>query len=92
MEQIDEKSLTICSGIDYTNIHYQHVVCADAQTAKVTILIKNRRNSKICCSCLHTLNYLVEHNVNINRSRIGKLVCEKSRTTRKLRTFAQQSS
>lgn len=35
MEEIDQKSLTICSGIDYTNIHYQHVICADAKTAKV---------------------------------------------------------
>ena len=36
MEDIDQKSLTICSGVDYTNIHYQHVICPDAQTAKVT--------------------------------------------------------
>lgn len=36
MEDIDQKSLTICSGIDYTNIHYQHVICTDAKTAKVT--------------------------------------------------------
>ncbi|XP_043683288.1 1-phosphatidylinositol 4,5-bisphosphate phosphodiesterase-like isoform X1 [Vespula pensylvanica] len=34
-ELLDEKSLTICSGVDYTNINYQHVVCPDATTAKV---------------------------------------------------------
>lgn len=40
MEEIDQKSLTICSGIDYTNIHYQHVVCSDAQTAKVIAITR----------------------------------------------------
>lgn len=34
-EQLDDKSLTICSGVDYTNINYQHVVCPDVNTAKV---------------------------------------------------------
>ena len=34
-ESLDEKSLTICSGTDYININYQHVVCPDAATAKV---------------------------------------------------------
>lgn len=42
MEEIDQKSLTICSGIDYTNIHYQHVVCSDAQTAKVIEITKKK--------------------------------------------------
>lgn len=42
MEEIDQKSLTICSGIDYTNIHYQHVICADAKTAKVVKQNKNK--------------------------------------------------
>lgn len=37
-EQLDEKSLTICSGVDYTNINYQHVVCPDPVTAKVNLL------------------------------------------------------
>ena len=53
MEQIDEKSLTICSGIDYTNIHYQHVVCADAQTAKdwqagLRKITHNTKASNVC--------------------------------------------
>lgn len=32
---LDSKSLSICSGTDYININYQHIVCPDAQTAKV---------------------------------------------------------
>lgn len=34
-ENLEEKSLTICSGTDYINVNYQHVVCPDAATAKV---------------------------------------------------------
>lgn len=34
-ESLDERSLTICSGTDYININYQHIVCPDAETAKV---------------------------------------------------------
>lgn len=33
-DSLEEKSLTICSGTDYININYQHVVCPDAATAK----------------------------------------------------------
>lgn len=36
-ESLDERSLTICSGTDYININYQHIVCPDAETAKVCI-------------------------------------------------------
>uniref|UniRef100_A0A1Y1KQJ5 PLC-beta PH domain-containing protein n=1 Tax=Photinus pyralis TaxID=7054 RepID=A0A1Y1KQJ5_PHOPY len=32
---LEEKSLTICSGTDYININYQHIICPDVQTAKV---------------------------------------------------------
>lgn len=35
-DQVEEKSLTICSGTDYININYQHVICPDAATAKVS--------------------------------------------------------
>lgn len=35
-ETLDEKSLTICSGTDYININYQHIVCPDAATAKAS--------------------------------------------------------
>lgn len=34
-EQLEEKSLTICSGTDYINIAYQHVICPSAEIAKV---------------------------------------------------------
>ncbi|KAL0829096.1 hypothetical protein ABMA28_003951 [Loxostege sticticalis] len=34
-DNLEDKSLTICSGTDYININYQHVVCPDAATAKV---------------------------------------------------------
>lgn len=34
-DQLEEKSLTICSGTDYININYQHVICPSAEIAKV---------------------------------------------------------
>lgn len=34
-ENVEEKSLTICSGTDYININMQHVICPDAATAKL---------------------------------------------------------
>lgn len=40
-ESLDEKSLTICSGTDYINVNYQHIVCPDAETAKVSIEISH---------------------------------------------------
>lgn len=41
-DDLEDKSLTICSGTDYININYQHVVCPDAATAKVTLIkLKN---------------------------------------------------
>lgn len=36
---LEDKSLTICSGTDYININYQHIVCPDVQTAKVILTI-----------------------------------------------------
>lgn len=36
---VEAKSLTICSGTDYINISYQHIVCQDAETAKVIYFI-----------------------------------------------------
>lgn len=36
-ESLEERSLTICSGTDYINVNYQHIVCPDAETAKVCI-------------------------------------------------------
>lgn len=37
-DTLDDKSLTICSGTDYINVNYQHLVCPDAATAKVKAL------------------------------------------------------
>lgn len=37
-EQLEEKSLTICSGTDYININYEHVICPSAEIAKVKAL------------------------------------------------------
>lgn len=35
-ENLEEKSLTICSGTDYINVNYQHIICPDTATAKVS--------------------------------------------------------
>lgn len=43
-EQLEEKSLTICSGTDYININYQHVVCPSAEIAKVSIAVHKFRS------------------------------------------------
>ncbi|KAJ8967859.1 hypothetical protein NQ317_017626 [Molorchus minor] len=34
-QDLEDKSLTICSGTDYININYQHIVCPNVETAKV---------------------------------------------------------
>ncbi|KYM81957.1 1-phosphatidylinositol-4,5-bisphosphate phosphodiesterase [Atta colombica] len=52
-EQLDQKSLTICSGVDYTNITYQHIVCPDAQIAKdwqagLRLITHNTKASNVC--------------------------------------------
>lgn len=55
-DNVEERSLTICSGTDYININYQHVVCPDIETAKVSG----------CLYMLHCLkNYLFQL---VNRS------------------------
>ncbi|XP_018051087.1 PREDICTED: 1-phosphatidylinositol 4,5-bisphosphate phosphodiesterase-like isoform X2 [Atta colombica] len=57
-EQLEEKSLTICSGADYTNINYQHVVCPDPVTAKtwldgVRSITHNVKANNVCpLTCL----------------------------------------
>lgn len=35
---LEDKSLTICSGTDYININYQHIVCPTVEVAKVSAL------------------------------------------------------
>ncbi|KAF9823435.1 hypothetical protein SFRURICE_006648 [Spodoptera frugiperda] len=57
-ENLEEKSLTICSGTDYININYQHVVCPDAATAKVWLqglrqITHNVKANNVCpMTCL----------------------------------------
>ncbi|XP_075977226.1 no receptor potential A isoform X1 [Anticarsia gemmatalis] len=55
-EGLEEKSLTICSGTDYININYQHVVCPDAATAKAwkDALREITHNNKINNVCVRT--------------------------------------
>uniref|UniRef100_A0A2A4JWE6 1-phosphatidylinositol 4,5-bisphosphate phosphodiesterase n=1 Tax=Heliothis virescens TaxID=7102 RepID=A0A2A4JWE6_HELVI len=57
-ENLEDKSLTICSGTDYININYQHVVCPDAATAKVWLqglrrITHNVKANNVCpMTCL----------------------------------------
>ncbi|XP_063228854.1 1-phosphatidylinositol 4,5-bisphosphate phosphodiesterase isoform X2 [Bacillus rossius redtenbacheri] len=55
-DNLEEKSLTICSGTDYININYQHVVCPDAETAKIWQegLRKITHNNKMNNVCVRT--------------------------------------
>ncbi|XP_075154817.1 no receptor potential A isoform X2 [Haematobia irritans] len=50
---LDKKSLTICSNTDYINITYHHVVCPDADTAKIWLqglrkITHNVKANNIC--------------------------------------------
>ncbi|GBP10748.1 1-phosphatidylinositol 4,5-bisphosphate phosphodiesterase [Eumeta japonica] len=52
-ENLEDKSLTICSGTDYININYQHVVCPDAATAKdwkegLRAITHNNKINNVC--------------------------------------------
>ncbi|KAK0178655.1 hypothetical protein PV327_007528 [Microctonus hyperodae] len=52
-DELNEKSLTICSGVDYTNIFYQHLVLSSAEQAKewqqgLRIITHNTKASNIC--------------------------------------------
>ncbi|CAH2041742.1 unnamed protein product, partial [Iphiclides podalirius] len=57
-DSLEDKSLTICSGTDYININYQHVVCPDAATAKVWLdglrkITHNVKANNVCpMTCL----------------------------------------
>lgn len=61
-ESLDEKSLTICSGTDYINVNYQHIVCPDAETAKVSIRIDRERTIFI----VKIVYFLILHRSLIN--------------------------
>ncbi|KAJ8667031.1 hypothetical protein QAD02_008693 [Eretmocerus hayati] len=57
-ELLEERSLTICSGVDYVNINYQHVVCPDATIAKTWLdgirsITHNVKANNVCpLTCL----------------------------------------
>lgn len=84
-ENVEEKSLTICSGTDYININYQHVVCPDAATAKAWQdgLRKITHNNKMNNVCPRT-------NLMKHWMRLGMLVDPKGKVPVKVvaRTFA----
>uniref|UniRef100_A0A1Q3FK53 1-phosphatidylinositol 4,5-bisphosphate phosphodiesterase n=1 Tax=Culex tarsalis TaxID=7177 RepID=A0A1Q3FK53_CULTA len=84
-ENVEEKSLTICSGTDYININMQHVVCPDAATAKVWLegLRKITHNGKANNFCPMTA--LKKHWM-----RLGMLVDAKGKVPVKVvaKTFA----
>ncbi|KAF6211563.1 hypothetical protein GE061_012076 [Apolygus lucorum] len=84
-DNVEEKSLTICSGTDYININYQHVVCPDAATAKAWQdgLRKITHNNKMNNVCVRT-------NLMKHWMRLGMLVDPKGKVPVKVvaRTFA----
>ncbi|XP_075234032.1 no receptor potential A [Lycorma delicatula] len=84
-DNLEEKSLTICSGTDYININYQHVICPDAATAKVWQdgLRKITHNNKMNNVCVRT-------NLMKHWMRLGMLVDPKGKVPVKVvaRTFA----
>ncbi|XP_031629124.1 1-phosphatidylinositol 4,5-bisphosphate phosphodiesterase isoform X4 [Contarinia nasturtii] len=84
-EKLDERSLTICSGTDYINVNYQHIVCPDAETAKIWQrgLREITHNNKINNVCIRT-------NLMKHWMRLGFLVDAKGRVPVKVvaRTFA----
>ncbi|KAK9876536.1 hypothetical protein WA026_013909 [Henosepilachna vigintioctopunctata] len=50
---LEDKSLTICSGTDYININYQHLICPNAETAKewqaaLRMITHNNKMANIC--------------------------------------------
>ena len=48
-QDLDDKSLTICSGLDMVNINYLHVVCQSAEQAKVNTTFSIETKHKIRC-------------------------------------------
>ncbi|XP_069698316.1 1-phosphatidylinositol 4,5-bisphosphate phosphodiesterase-like isoform X2 [Periplaneta americana] len=57
-DNVEERSLTICSGTDYININYQHVVCPDIETARawlqgIRTITHNVKANNVCpMTCL----------------------------------------
>ncbi|CAH0561056.1 unnamed protein product [Brassicogethes aeneus] len=73
--ELENRSLTICSGTDYININYQHIVCPDVETAKVWLegLRKITHNVKANNFCPMTC--LKKHWMRLNFSvdPVGKI-------------------
>ncbi|TMW47080.1 hypothetical protein DOY81_007841 [Sarcophaga bullata] len=79
---LDKKSLTICSNTDYINITYHHVVCPDADTAKIWLdgirkITHNVKANNICpMMCLKKhwmrLSFLVEKGGKIPVKTVAK--------------------
>ncbi|KAM7349193.1 no receptor potential A isoform 1-T7 [Cochliomyia hominivorax] len=79
---LDKKSLTICSNTDYINITYHHVVCPDADTAKIWLngirkITHNVKANNICpMMCLKKhwmrLSFLVEKGGKIPAKTVAK--------------------
>lgn len=60
----EEKSLTVCTGTNYINITYQHIVCPSVEISKVAvmILLRNRASFRMrfyaCILKIHKLKML----------------------------------
>lgn len=74
-ENLEEKSLTICSGTDYINVNYQHIVCPDAATAKVsdsiTINYIGCVGTEYVCTCTLGESPLVTDTTAQREGRVG---------------------
>ncbi|XP_067011933.2 1-phosphatidylinositol 4,5-bisphosphate phosphodiesterase [Anabrus simplex] len=85
IDGLEDRSLTICSGTDYININYQHVICPDAEVAKTwkeglrTVTHSNKINN----TCVTT-------NLMKHWMRLGFLVNPKGKVPVKVvaKTFA----
>ncbi|XP_049825323.1 1-phosphatidylinositol 4,5-bisphosphate phosphodiesterase isoform X2 [Aethina tumida] len=66
--ELESRSLTICSGTDYININYQHIVCPDVETAKTwqKCLRTVTHNNKINNICPR--NAMLKHWMRLNFS------------------------
>ncbi|KRG07134.1 1-phosphatidylinositol 4,5-bisphosphate phosphodiesterase isoform X2 [Drosophila mojavensis] len=82
IQELDKRSLTICSNTDYINITYHHVICPDAATAKIWLdgirkITHNVKANNICpMMCLRKhwmrLSYCVEKSGKIPVKTLAK--------------------
>ncbi|XP_037917736.1 1-phosphatidylinositol 4,5-bisphosphate phosphodiesterase isoform X2 [Hermetia illucens] len=85
LQAIDDRSLTICSGTDYINIIYQHVICPDAATAKIWLDGIRKITHNVKANNISPMTCLKKHWM-----RLGFLVDAKGRVPVKVvaKTFA----